>query len=267
MGCDRREFMVKSSSSAPIVFFVVCLAACTEDVPRMPPIPDVDAYVPSSVDAGQPDAGPPVCVGTPVPCSERSPTACGGGCSRDACRGTPNRCSTNPTSYSCAMAPGCSWAGDECFGTPYACASITESAACRASNCGWNVDAPCSGTAARCETMDAVACEVAPGCALAASDAGTLDAGTLDAGTLHDGGRGDAGRTPTPMQVCTSLCALSCVGGATPKLCAELCTMDLSDCSVDELVTIAACESRGCAGSTDANANACAFMNPCADGV
>jgi hypothetical protein len=156
------------------------------------------------------DAGPPVCVGTAMRCTDRPTTQCEAttGCSVQRCVGSPDPCDLHFDSTDCYRDHGCSWSSSsDCQGEPAECSTYTSDVACIGAGCAWPFDPPCSGVATPCTALSASACALAPGC-MAASDAGPPDSG-VDAAT-HDAGPSDAGPHCAPSGSCHPLYDASC---------------------------------------------------------
>ncbi len=183
-----------------IALSLACACAVIGCVGGSRPVTRDDASTPGPIDAGAPDAGLPVCVGTPVACADRGASSCLAGCRVRNCRGTPTACSYELFREDCIVRPGCSWGRrdlpyDECFGDAYPCSSFTDMPACTLNGCEWYSDEPCEGSPSPCTSLDEAECRQVPGCMLAdARDAGMIeDAGTPDLDASGDAGVADAG--------------------------------------------------------------------------
>lgn len=108
------------------------------------------------------------CVGTPVPCSERSPADCAKSdtCAVGHCASTSGldaRCAEITWEPDCAIAEGCEWASDGCTGTTFeACDYST----CDLElGCSWGEPKQyCGGNPSRCQDLDPTTQCAAAGC-------------------------------------------------------------------------------------------------------
>jgi hypothetical protein len=107
------------------------------------------------------------CVGTPVPCAERSPTDCtkSDSCAVGHCFSTSGLdayCPEITWEPDCVIAEGCEWASDGCTGTTFeACDYDTCD---QELGCSWGEPKQrCAGTPSRCQDLDLAQCASA-GC-------------------------------------------------------------------------------------------------------
>ena len=143
----------------------------------------VDSGMMTPTDGG----GPPVCMGTPMPCAGRSEATCEDviGCNWSSCVGSALSCSTIDAEADCNTTQGCRWSGTSCGGTVTPCSELDGTQCTTTEGCTVAMAAVCSGLARRCETLTREQCSMQPGC---------TEIVRPDAGPRPDGGMCDETR-------------------------------------------------------------------------